>query len=593
MVALDTNARTGPAGSELVRSIDWRGAFWVASGVPALVLFSIGGIAGTSGNVAFLVWMASMCMGFIQSFTYAEIAGLFPNKSGGASVYGASAWVRYSKLIAPLSVWCNWLAWTPVLSLGCSIAAAYILNALGPIPGAASPDVVAWVQANASSIAADSPRVAEWLAANGGKTSSDAIAALLTQDGIAAMTPAFRTWTLAQGAIGPVSFSLNWTFFIGVALMLLTFAIQHRGILGTANVQKVIGLLVIIPMLIVGIAPILTGQINWDNYTPLVPLKEAYVPVNGEWNISGWTLVLGGMFIAAWSTYAFETAICYTSEFKDPKTDTFRAIFYSGLLCLVLYTLVPFTFQGVLGLNGMLESSIVDGSGVAAAMGNMVGGGGFLTSIMVMMMIFALMLAIMTAMAGSARTLYQGSVDGWLPRYLSRVNHHGAPTAAMWTDLVFNVGLLAIAAADATSYFFILAVSNCCYIIFNFLNLNSGWIHRIDNAHIQRPWKAPTFLLALGTLFAFVNAVFLGAGAKVWNPVALWAGLIAAGLIIPVFIFRHYVQDGGKFPPNMLADLNLTHEELKVRKAGILPYLTLIAGIAVVLAANWFFQLPG
>ena len=59
-------------------------------------------------------------MGFVQSFTYAEIAGLFPNKSGGASIYGAAAWVRYSKLIAPLSVWCNWFAWSPVLSLGCS-----------------------------------------------------------------------------------------------------------------------------------------------------------------------------------------------------------------------------------------------------------------------------------------------------------------------------------------------------------------------------------------------------------------------------------------------------------------------------------------
>lgn len=126
----------GPASGELVRSIDWRGAFWVASGVPALVLFSIGGIAGTTGKVAFLVWAVSMLMGFIQSFTYAEIAGLFPNKSGGASIYGAAAWVRYSKLIAPLSVWCNWLAWTPVLSLGCSIAAAYILNAVGPIPAA-------------------------------------------------------------------------------------------------------------------------------------------------------------------------------------------------------------------------------------------------------------------------------------------------------------------------------------------------------------------------------------------------------------------------------------------------------------------------
>src|ERR1044072_8172014 len=126
----------------LKRAIDWKGAFWVASGVPALVLFSIGGIAGTGGTVAYAVWIVSMLMGFIQSFTYAEIAGLFPNKSGGASIYGAAAWLRYSKLIAPLSVWCNWLAWSPVLSLGCSIAAAYILNALGPIPAADSPDVL-------------------------------------------------------------------------------------------------------------------------------------------------------------------------------------------------------------------------------------------------------------------------------------------------------------------------------------------------------------------------------------------------------------------------------------------------------------------
>jgi hypothetical protein len=42
----------------------------------------------------------------------------------------------------------------------------------------------------------------------------------------------------------------------------------------------------------------------------------------------------------------------------------------------------------------------------------------------------------------------------------------------------------------------------------------------------------------------------------------------------------------------MLDDLNLTEADLKVRKAGILPYLTLIAGVTVVLLANWFFQLP-
>jgi amino acid transporter len=576
---------------ELIRAIDWRGAFWVASGVPALVLFSIGGIAGTAGKVAFAVWIASMVMGFIQSFTYAEIAGLFPSKSGGASVYGAAAWVRYSKLIAPLSVWCNWIAWSPVLSLGCSIAAAYILNALVPIPAADNAAVLAWIQSNTASITAESPRVVEWLAANSGKTAADGVAALLSADGIAAVTPAIRSWTLHAGTLGPVSFSLNAAFFIGALLMLLTFAIQHRGILGTANVQKFLGLIVIIPMFIVGIVPIITGQIDWSNYTPLAPLKAAYAPEMGSWDIGGWTLVLGGMFIAAWSTYAFETAICYTSEFKDPKKDTFKAILFSGLLCLVLFSLVPFSFQGVLGLEGMLATPIVDGSGVAEAMGHMVGGG-WITNLFVMLMIFALMLSIMTAMAGSSRTLYQGSQDGWLPRYLSHANSHGAPTRAMWTDLIVNLVVLAIACADATSFFFILAVSNVGYIIFNFLNLNAGWIHRIDNAHVPRPWRAPTWLLALGVLFAYVNAVFLGAGAKVWNPNALWAGLIAAALIVPVFWFRHYVQDRGKFPEHMFADLGLTPADVKVRKAGALPYVALAVGAAIVFASNWFFQLP-
>ncbi|TIQ93121.1 MAG: amino acid permease, partial [Mesorhizobium sp.] len=248
------------AEGKLHRNIDWRGAFWVASGVPALVLFSIGGIAGTTGKLAFLIWTMSMIMGFLQSFTYAEIAGLFPNKSGGASIYGATAWLRYSKFIAPLSVWCNWFAWSPVLSLGCSIAAAYILNALAPVP----------------LFTDTSPEVAAYIAANTGASAADAITAVT-----AAATPAIRNWTLYGHTLGPVSFTFNATFFIGAVLMLIIFSIQHRGILGTANVQKYIGLFVIIPMLIVGVVPIITGQIDWANFSPLVPLAAAYAPEPG------------------------------------------------------------------------------------------------------------------------------------------------------------------------------------------------------------------------------------------------------------------------------------------------------------------------
>ncbi len=579
---------------ELVRALDWRGAFWVAAGVPPLVLFSIGGIAGTTGKLAFLVWIISMVMGFLQSFTYAEIAGMFGNKSGGASVYGATAWLRYSKFIAPLSVWCNWFAWSPVLSLGCAIAAGYILNALFPIPAGDSQAVIDWVAANASQFTAQTQSVIDYMAANAGVAEADAIKAVATQAGVEALTPAIRTWELLNIPIpGLGSLHFNSTFVIGVILMLIIFAIQHRGIASTASAQKWLAIIVLVPLLLVGLVPILTGAIDSANVTGLVPPTAAYSGVDAAgWTLGGWTLFLGGLYIAAWSTYGFETAVCYTRELKNPKTDTFKAIFFSGLLCCVFFFLIPFSFQGVLGHAGMLAPGIVDGTGIGEALGNMVGGGKAVTQIFVILMILALFLAIMTAMAGSSRTLYQGSKDGWLPRYLTHVNENGAPTRAMWTDLAFNVFLLALA-SDLAGYFFVLAISNVGYIIFNFLNLNAGWIHRVDSGHVARPWKAPTFLIGLNTVLAFVNALFLGAGAKVWGyNTALWAGLIFAALIIPVFIFRHYVQDGGKFPKGALEELGLKEGDLGERKAGMWPYVTLIAGAVLVLWANWFFVLP-
>ncbi|WP_333817045.1 APC family permease [Tabrizicola sp.] len=584
---------TETGSGQMVRALTWKGAFWVAAGVPPLVLFSIGGIAGTTGKLAFMVWMISMVMGFLQSFTYAEMAGMFGNKSGGTSVYGATAWLRYGKLIAPLSVWCNWFAWSPVLSLGCAIAAGYILNAIFPIPLADSQPVLDWMAANIGSYTAETASVVQYMADNAGTTAEQAIQAVASGDGVHALTPWFRSFEAAAITIpGLGTLHFNSTFIIGVVLMLIILFIQEKGIASTASAQKWLAVVVLVPLLLVGLVPILTGSINWMNVTNLVPPTAAYSGVDGEWNIGGWTLFLGGMYIAAWSTYGFETAVCYTRELKDPKRDTFRAIFYSGLLAFVFFFLIPFSFQGVYGVEGMLASGIVDGTGVGEAMGNMIGGGPVVTQIFVILMILALFLAIMTAMAGSSRTLYQGSRDGWLPKYLGEVNSHGAPRNAMWTDFAFNVVLLALA-SDAGGYFYVLAISNVGYIMFNFLNLNAGWIHRLDSAHMDRPWKAPTWLIGLNTCLAFVNALFLGAGAKVWGyENALWSGLIFASFIFPVFWYRHYIVDQGKFPKEAYDDLGLPYGELGERRAGILPYLALVAGAAVVLWANWFFVLP-
>jgi len=90
-----------------------------------------------------------------------------------------------------------------------------------------------------------------------------------------------------------------------------------------------------------------------------------------------------------------------------------------------------------------------------------------------------------------------------------------------------------------------------------------------------------------------VNAVILGAGAKVSGySYALWVGLAFAALIIPVFAYRHYYEDGGRFPAEALLDAGLEDGTLGERKAGVLPYCALVLGAAIVVSANSIFVLP-
>jgi amino acid transporter len=129
---------------------------------------------------------------------------------------------------------------------------------------------------------------------------------------------------------------------------------------------------------------------------------------------------------------------------------------------------------------------------------------------------------------------------------------------------------------------FVIGAANIGYLIFNFLNLNAGWIHRMDRPRQERPWRAPSWILAAGALLSFVNLAFMGFGADVYGSGTLETGLIFAALIVPVFIYRHYIQDKGVFPPEMAADLDMVGGERIVNRAGLWPYAVLALGIAVV-----------
>jgi hypothetical protein len=98
-------------------------------------------------------------------------------------------------------------------------------------------------------------------------------------------------------------------------------------------------------------------------------------------------------------------------------------------------------------------------------------------------------------------------------------------------------------------------------------------------------------MLGAGTILAFVNMVFLGAGAKVWGAGTLISGLVAMAAVVPFFVWRHYITDKGQFPAAMLDDLHIEQRDLNNRRAGNLPYLALAGGVLVVILSNWFFQL--
>jgi len=520
--------------ARLHRELDWRGAFWAISGVPAGVLLTVGGVATVIGQPAWVVWIVSVLMGFMQSFVYAEIAGLYPHKSGGASVYGAAAWLRYSKFVAPISVWCNWLAWSPVLALGTSLAAGYVVTSLFPAHAA----------------------INQW-----------------------------QIRLLDLGFVRPgLTLRINAVSIIATGFLLVTFFLQHHGAARAARAQKALAIVCLTPLVLVGLMPFLTGDLPSERLFPLLPLVRdaAGHPGFGTWNAQGLTLLMGAMFGAAWTTYGFEGAVCYTREFKNPATDTYKGILAAGLLCIFIFSLVPLSFQVSLGLDQILDPSIYDGTGVAQALAKILRGGIVISNVVIVILILSLLLIVMSSMLGSSRTLYQASVDGWLPRYLSRVNRHGAPTAAMWTDLVFNLILLL-----TSDYFAVLMVSNVCYLFFNFLNLQAGWIHRLDRPGWPRPFRAPTWLLLTGAVLGYVNMVFVGAGADVWGPGTLRNGLIATALILPVFLFRHYIQDKGRFPSGIAQqDLAAPGDERTVGRAGFLPYLALAACVLLIWLAH-------
>lgn len=95
------------------RTLTWRGGFWLAFVVPVSGLLFVGyeiGALGAYGALAVFLFVSVIAL--LQNHVFAELAGMFPAKPGGISLYASEAWGRYFAPIGGILGTGYWAAWS-------------------------------------------------------------------------------------------------------------------------------------------------------------------------------------------------------------------------------------------------------------------------------------------------------------------------------------------------------------------------------------------------------------------------------------------------------------------------------------------------
>ena len=103
---------------QLIKSLRWWDGFTIAMCNPGFLFGSLGftlGVFGVLGSV--IMWGISGVIGMILTWIYVEPAMMFPNRSGGISIYAHEAWRKYTTFAGPIAAFGYWIGWSVVLAI--------------------------------------------------------------------------------------------------------------------------------------------------------------------------------------------------------------------------------------------------------------------------------------------------------------------------------------------------------------------------------------------------------------------------------------------------------------------------------------------
>ena len=198
---------------------------------------------------------------------------------------------------------------------------------------------------------------------------------------------------------------------------------------------------------------------------------------------SGTIFFLAWIFVISWNAIAMEAAACYIGECRDPARDAKIALTAEGLYGVFVYIGTAIVFVGVLGASLKtadpltLYTSFCD---------HIFGNAGWVKYVIGIPLIFALLLSVLNAIMGVARSLFQASEDRLLPRFFEHKNKHHVPDRAMAFNVVCAL-IVSLFGSPVRIYIF----SNVGYIVAVAASLYGYFLLRQFRPERVSPFRMP------------------------------------------------------------------------------------------------------
>ncbi|WP_400236268.1 APC family permease [Methanomethylophilus alvi] len=368
----------------LVRSIDWKQGLIIAMGIPILIVPSLCDLSVNLWAMSIAIWVLSVLSGFLLNIPLGEMCATFGVAGIGGSIQHIFRDDEKYK--------------------GRKVNYGRMVGSLG-----------AWAY------------FATWV-------------------------PVIPIFTIMTGVYINDYFELgfsgssNTLFYLLLGVLIYGFIIitGRKGLEGGAKAQLILAAITIVPILIIVMVPLFTGDFHMNNIT------DEVVPAGWKWDGNAILMILGCFTVAQWSAVGWESAATYGAEYKEPSKDVPKALMSCGLLCLFMYFVIAFCMYGALGISGINAAGAATLIPIAESDFGNIGG-----AVAVVLLIAGMVMIIQTAFLGTARTIQIMAKDGNFPYMFSKTNIYGVPMYAMFFEAA--IGFIIILAGITASQ--ILAVS--------------------------------------------------------------------------------------------------------------------------------------